>query len=470
MKRILATCCLFLAGIPIAAGFSGCKSGEDYNPDKANIEVAMLASERKTFEAVEDLYEKENPGVNIVIKTYTDYTGQMNNYVKNGWPHIVFTAGDQHAGYSGAGHFIDLKTLDEKDDSWSFEESDIYDVLLESTHFSPTDTGYWFMPRDYNIPTIFVNKKHFEYAGIDFEEVKKNWGVEKFLEVCETLKAAYATADDGDLNNLQAGFLPTAYPLELDAVNPANFQGILESWGGKNLDTTKSTVEEICSFTSDASVAAYVKFQNTFYGNNQYCDPTDTHSCLFNAKQAAMLLAVRPSVAAIPRDIDYDFLPNPFPVAGVGCGGYAITKQAEEDTFEGKKYTDYCWDFLKFLVSKEGQNALSSTGLVTPAIESLAEEGIWMNYGDTETLKHNHRAFTTGYTETKENGGMGGETIPLNDAKIFEPAAAYDIKEGLNSLVSFCIQQPVDGFEAKFREKTVEVLNKFKKFNIVGSK
>ena len=442
-----------------AFGLTACggDGGSVSKNGKVIVSVAMLNTEKKSFENIKKAYESLHNDVEIRIKGYTSYETEMTGYVRNkNWPDIVWTAGDQHAGYSGAGHFLNLKDFADNDKDFSFEESGIYQVLLDSTHYSPTDTGYWFMPRDYNIPIIFVNKKHFEKAGIDFEEVKSNWNYETFLSVCSRLKTAYAGASDTNKDNMSSGFLSSSYPLELDAIKMSNFTGIVKSFGGQMLDTSKNTVEEICTFGTADSVAAYKEFYETFYKSG-YVDPTDTNQSLFNQKKSGMWLAVRPEVASIPASIDYDFLPTPFTVSGVGCGGYAITAKSATKDANGKKVSDYAWEFLKYVVSTDGQNELSKSGLLVPAIESLKDSGVWTTYGNTASVTHNHSAFTDTTATT---------LVGLNDIKLFAPQYVSNVDKDLISLVTFCIQYNSSNFETDFAAKATEVINRIKGYSL----
>ena len=293
-KRLTNFACCVAAAIFCAFALSGCgllpagSGGGAGNGDKAVITVAMLSSEKKSFERLEKAFEETHSDVDVRINVYTSYETAMTNFVRNdNWADIVWTAGDQHAGYSGAGHFLNLKDFDEADDTFDFATSGIYPVLLESTHHSFDDDGYWFMPRDYNIPIIFVNKAHLSTAGIDYEELKANWNYEKFLQTCNALKSAYASSSETD-EDVRIGFLRSAFPLELDAVKMSNFTGILKSFGGEMFDTSASDMEAICAYRSAESVSAYKRFYQTFYESG-LVDPSDTNSSLFNKKMAGKI-------------------------------------------------------------------------------------------------------------------------------------------------------------------------------------
>lgn len=458
MKSALKRFLLILSCVALALGCmcaaTGC--GDKDDGSKVKLTVAMLSSEKEAFTKLEKAYESVHSDVDIRIITYTAYETAMSAYVKNkNWPDIVWTAGDQHAGYSGEGHFMNLKTFDSADDTFSFADSGIYPELLEATHYAPDDDGYWFMPRDYNVPIMFVNKTHLAKAGIDFNTLKENWNYDAFISACDALKTAYASASSKDTDNMRSGFLPTAFPCELDAVKMSNFTGILRSFGGNMFDISKTTIDEICTFGGSASVQGYKTFYETFLQSG-FMDPSDTTASLFNQKKTAFWLAVRPEVAGIPANIDYDFLPNPFAYAGVGCGGYAITEKADEKTFGGKKVSEYAWDFLKYIVSEDGQNALSESGLLVPCIQSLQSSGVWTAYGNTDTVKRNHLAFTQ----------YDGITVGLNDVKVFAPKYNLTVDKELVSLVTYCISYKGNKFESDFAGKVNEVMGRMRNYKL----
>ena len=66
-----------------------------------------------------------------------------------------------------------------------------------------------------------------------------------------------------------------------------------------------------------------------------------------------------------------------FPVENIaaGCSGYAISSIWEGKTMTvngvSKSYTDLSWDFIKFIITEEGQEAAGETGLNIPVLKKL---------------------------------------------------------------------------------------------------
>ena len=113
-----------------------------------------------------------------------------------------------------------------------------------------------------------------------------------------------------------------------------------------------------------------------------------------------MYIGVRPALPGMPTSDNYDidFLPLPLDTVGVGCSGYAITNVAKSRVSTsslnvGKKSNqDYAFDFLKFIVSEEGQKVGAETGSIIPVRKSMANDASWTSYKN-ENL--NHAAFVS---------------------------------------------------------------------------
>ena len=69
-----------------------------------------------------------------------------------------------------------------------------------------------------------------------------------------------------------------------------------------------------------------------------------------------------------------------FPVENIaaGCSGYAISSIWEGKTMTvngvSKSYTDLSWDFIKFIITEEGQEAAGATGLNIPVLKKLYDK------------------------------------------------------------------------------------------------
>lgn len=114
-----------------------------------------------------------------------------------------------------------------------------------------------------------------------------------------------------------------------------------------------------------------------------------------------MTVVSRPVIVGMANQMGKDsinFLPFPGEKVAAGCSGYGIvTAHAdEEQTVNGetKKVADIAWDFIKYIISEEGQQVAGETGLSVPVLKSLLETGSWRNWNADAKL--NHDAFLAG--------------------------------------------------------------------------
>ena len=162
----------------------------------------------------------------------------------------------------------------------------------------------------------------------------------------------------------------------------------------------------------------------------------------FPNKKAAFWFTTRPSIGdvrAANATFAMDFLPFPYDYAGVGCSGYAISKKAAETTSENaevkagttEKMTnaDYAWEFLKYIVSEEGQNAFGELGMGVPSLMSMKDKGEWLKYGSEDL---NHSAFV--------DEVEGQQSMAVNDIFCFPATAQKTISENSISIITYVVK------------------------------
>ncbi len=469
MKRFLAIVAAALVGMTAVA--CGNPFEESVGPDstgsgavkKVVIKVGVLGTttEQDIYSKYKRGFEAKYPNISVQLDPIPgDYSTGMNNYVNNdSFPDVVFTTGDQHAAYSSQGHFVDLRAYDEADDEFSFD--DIYPELIETTHYNTSDEGIWFMPRDYNKVVTFVNKTMLAlvpgengkmFAGYEsFENLKANWNLDTFYEVCEavTQKVAENTANPGAVPQEEklAGLIKNTYAVDARYNWAPSYSAILRHYGGTMIDTSKlngdaTDYKEVLSVDATATMEAYRSFYENL-ARPGYVKPSLTSSgvSLFPNSQAAFWFTTRPSwgdVISNNATFDVDFLPFPYDYAGVGCSGYAIAKLAEtrysenaETGADGEKMSnaDYAWLFLKYVASEEGQNEFGSIGMGVPSLKSMKNSGTWMEYGSPDL---NHEAFV----EDVE----GQSVISVNDIYCFPATAQKTVSDNCISIMTYVVK------------------------------
>ncbi len=458
-----------LLAVAMCFAMTACTNPFEEEPEeqdgKVVIEVGVLGSttEQEIFRKYKNGFQEKYPNVIVQLEAIPgDYATGMNNYVQNSsFPDVVFAPGDQHAAYSSNGYFVDLRTYDEADDTFSFD--DIYPELIETTHYDSTDEGIWFMPRDYNKVVTFVNKTMLAlvpgengqmYAGYgSFEALKEAWDLETFYEVCAavTKKVEENAADPSSVPQEEklAGLIRGTVAVDARYNWYPAYEPILRHYGGSMISLDKAGDGEtpdynaMLSVDSDETMQAYRSFYENL-AKPGYVKQTlaSSGAAAFPNSQAAMWFTTRPSwgeVNSANATFEVDFLPFPFDYVGVGCTGYAITTLAEtrvseyaetkEGTNEKMTNADYGWLFLKYIASEDGQNAIGETGMGVPSLMSMKDKGTWLEYGSADI---NHEAFVLDVE--------GQQTMAVNDIYSFPATAQKTVSDNCIAIMTYVVK------------------------------
>jgi len=223
-----------------------------------------------------------------------------------------------------------------------------------------------------------ITKKSLEIPSDDW-----TWG--DFLEICETLKAHSDEIKEYSRKDV-------FYPVDMNLNFQAVYYPVLESYGIPLVDAKSKTC-----FGDDVDGAkeAWGKLLNMVVDG--LAAPAD-NKIPFANKQSAMMFITRPDlpnyVNGVGQD-NIDFLPIPAfedlpegntSYIGMGATGYGITTHCPD----AKK--EMAWDFLKYIISEDGQNVFSKTGSCIPCLKSLlnAENAEYTKYISSDL---NHHAF-----------------------------------------------------------------------------
>ena len=155
------------------------------------------------------------------------------------------------------------------------------------------------------------------------------------------------------------------------------------------------------------------------------------------------------SAYALQADFDWEaeeikesFNAVPFPLIGenakIGCGfaGWGISSTADDTT------RDIAWQFLKYMISREGQMALINAGLATPSIRiDLAEEKQW----------------SKGYEDLNLDAWLQWEEYKVS-SKFFvnqDPSATFDILSALQTFMRNLVDPTLTGTSVKSVEMCI---------------
>ena len=393
-KKIFAFVMASIMSVGLFAGCGG-NTEEGDSGEKIKITVSVNgtdASEGALMQKWKQAYEAKNENVSINIKNFTsDYTQTMMGYVQSPkqMPDIMWTTGEKHSPWSEAGAFVNLKDMIAADESIDLD--DFYGEIVNATHKNSQDDGIYFMPRDYNKCILFINKIMFRAAGFTEEEInglKDGWNYEKFMETCQRLRVAM----DNNLNPTK-GIRENAVPVDARMDFNASYCSFVYHYGGQFLEGGK------VNFLAEKNLNAYGEIFELI-DKGYIAESAKKSSATFTTLSAAMYIGVRPALPGMPATANYDidFLPLPLDTIGVGCSGYAITNVAATRVSnsalntEKKSNQEYAFDFLKFIVSEEGQRVGAETGSIIPVRKSMASDSSWTSYKNASL---NHAAFVS---------------------------------------------------------------------------
>lgn len=394
MKRILSVVFATILSLTLALSFTGCgiQVGDSSTTSDSNatssvidnpgakyeLQVNVLSgnSEYSTMMTWAQGYMEKNSDVKIAVNNTMSSMADLGNWkLNNELPDIAWTAGDQHAPYSANGYFVDLRTFTVGEDANFFD--DFYSALIETTHYSSTDEGIWFMPRDYNQLTCFLNVDLLTEAGITIPSASWTWA---------------------DLENIcvqwrEYNSRTKYYPIEMDFDwNPQSVTFLANSDASVYDNNGKLTIDS-------ENTASCMTTLNDWIVNKKYIS---TSTGGFNGLYSPIMVSVRPNLPLAASSVE-SVIALPYPstttasngsgYVGVGCSGYGITTGCSEVN------KPIAWDFLKYCMSEEGYEKVGSTGTIVPALESLKNKGSWTEYKNSNGVVVSSAAFTQSVAE-----------------------------------------------------------------------
>ena len=347
MRRFITVllCCLLTLGCGIL--LPGCNTTPQRKSGTLVIGTMKDDSEKAMIQRVIEAYQEENPDVKFEFDELVG--GDYVKAVKSKWganqmPDILWVA-DEYLTYLAAVDYI--LPLDEV--YADLDVDNYYQSMLDLSK-NPTDGKYYMVPRDYSKVVCFYNKDMFDAAGVAYPQ--NGWKYQDFLDTCAELKP-----------KLESGIY--AIDAMIDWMPVINT--FVKGYGG-------SFVSDNGAFTLDTqanrdAIAAMSNLIEMGYTQNFEEGTAENY---FLSKKAAMWFSSTPSVANVNNMVNTNYGVVTFPelnnsVIGTGTSGYAIGGQILEEN------KAIAVDFLKFILSEKGQNALTREGTCVPVLRSLAE-------------------------------------------------------------------------------------------------
>ena len=392
---------LSLAAVLLSLGaLTGCIGGGGGGGGNDVITIAIVSdnSETNTMNTFINGYKaipgNENKKFKVVKMTnYGDYI--FNSFLYDELADIVqvFDSSSEYyanADLDGAGTslLLPLSYYMARD---GVKEEDFYESIIEMTKCKAGSEDVYWVPRDYNKVVCGYNKKMFDIAELPYPTDAWTWS--DFYDICVALKAKEAAIK-------QYSGSATFFPVDMNLDFQAVYYPTLKSYGGELIDKATRT----CFGNTEAAVQtaknAWGKLLSM--ADNKLANAPGGNQIPFTNKQAAMMFMVRPNLPTYVKGLGndtidfvslplYDDLPSSTNKSfiGMGCSGYGMTTACPENKREA------VWDFLKYIVSVDGQNAFSAAGSGIPCLKALAEDpnAVFKQYLVTDEYHPNHEAF-----------------------------------------------------------------------------
>lgn len=306
-----------------------------------------------------------------------------------------------------------------------------------------SEHGLFFAPRDYNKPTILCNLGLFDDLDAQYEEYykQKNSVSEMptdYVSTTARIEEIVAGNNWDDLTDLFAFAKGAAekvvYIVDYASSLGTKGQKVKNLWANRTVLDMKLTweptyttvltamgVDGIVKEDGSLDLARHKATLETLHGyiegKNLYYAALDDNS--FKNNETFMKVVSRPAMVAATSNLrqqqaDYvekynrtplQALSMPVENIAAGCSGYAINNLYEGKgiTVDGvyKSYADICWDFIKFIITHDGQEVAGATGNNVPILKSLysaeTNGGVTPAWREVEGLAHmDHDAWIAG--------------------------------------------------------------------------
>lgn len=368
MKKILSFALTMLLALGVATGCgaptgnSGSKPSEvNLHPDEnvtATLRVAVenYTAEKKIISEIGEILTAKYPNVTVKIETISGgISSQYATWFRNkNVPDILVNNSFDMFTLSDKGLLSDLTPYLEAeaaDPESTFDINDYYESYIKMGQAN-FDGEQYMIPRSADRVVCHYNKAIFKAAGVDMSLVRNGWTWDDFMTVCATLRKYYDSQD-----SMKAYTLVDPYFTWEAVYNP-----IFESYGVEYYDENGEVALE------SAATENALKFIKSIIDKKYASRPSveqagmaGNKGCMLFHSQAASLMATELSVyypdAEKVSDY-YDVVTMPV-IPGhekIGCGaaGYSV--------YDGSENKDLAWQFLKILLSKEGQNIMADSG------------------------------------------------------------------------------------------------------------
>ena len=370
MKKALA----LLLGLAMAASLAGCGGSAAESPAPAEDaaeeeasgseeggelsgEITFVAwgsdAELKCDEKVCEAFEASHPGTTVNFEALNDdYATTVETRILGGQsPDVIYGHPLTLLNWIQQGLLLPITDVYEShDDLW--DEEVFFTNLYESYHYGD---DYYATPVGADTSVLFYNKDLFDAAGLDYPTADTTW--DELADMAQKL-----TQRDAD-------GVPTV--VGLDGLT-GNWQNILYSMGGKVVDDMNNPTKVV--FDSPEALQMLNWINDNYNEENGFYATESDWSYLgggFANGEVAMFISGVYDIVWLSETegLNWDIAPIPETMKDEGdtpilyCG-YAVS--AKSDNPELAK------EFAYFMTSKEAQEIMGETGLITSLRKDVA--------------------------------------------------------------------------------------------------
>lgn len=431
-------------------GFTAC--GEEVtNADKYEITVACQSeeSEQEIVEILAEAFQERHPEykINVIGFSGSDFENYMLTLSQNieQSPNIVWTSDTTHSRWNE--YFTDLRPFYESSPETDY--SLYYETMLDTAglngSFKPTknytgsfrandldnsdgledyenhsEYGIYYAPRDYNKPAIVCNTALFAELDETYEffmganlpsdyqstsarltqiatgGADANWSeLEDLFDFAKLVATRInyvvdATIEAGELK--QNAYWKTKNAIDLKLSWEPTYVTILNALGVTKMFNDDGT------FCLDNESETLEWIHNKLYEVDRICD-SGADDTSFAAGYTFMKVVSRPVILGFKNTFTGTYgsaslqsIQIPVEDIAAGCSGYAINNYYHDRSVSvngvTKSYDEICWDFIKFVITEDGQEVAGATGSNIPVLKSLYSTGAWRDAEGLEGMNH----------------------------------------------------------------------------------
>jgi len=428
----------------------------DYN-QTSTLTVGVTADpyESELVNALGAGFKQLFPNVTIepVKVSGTDYSSAVvGRYQAGNMPDLFYTSETESFRFISGKLFLNLQPYIKAETAENSVWADQFVEEAMKLGQKNYNGDQFFIPRSSDRIVTHLNMKYIKAAltwndrpdkTVTVETVKNGWTWDEFVKVCVNLRAYY-DAQGWTAANGRYILDPTfTWSPVLFSLFKSNGAAFYEN-GNWTLDSeaTKTTLNMMRELVEKKIIA-----------------PTNGGGANYENGNGAMLFHSSSAITKYKNYIGADYNIVTFPVingnsgvTGYGVPGYGIFSGISKDK------RDLAWQFLSYMMSEEGQNALANAGMHTPSIRDDLQD-------------YNAAAWGEGYRDinlaatTYETARNYSETFFLN----FDATTKTNLLNAASNFVSNVMTYNISNLEPSFtNDKCISTaISEFKKSAIV---